>query len=158
MRSAQQKILVSDSRNVNISVLLVSPCPHDALSLHQILNHRNWVVRCCSSCTEAVSQLQTFQPAVVICERDLPDGCWKDLHATLQNLDLAPALLVVSRHADEHLWAEVLNLGGYDVLLKPFDPAEVTRVVRMAWRFQMPSGISDARTPSETPEQGAVRL
>jgi len=27
-----------------------------------------------------------------------------------------------------------LNLGGYDVLLKPFDRAEVTRVVGMAWR------------------------
>jgi DNA-binding response OmpR family regulator len=27
------------------------------------------------------------------------------------------------------LWAEVLNLGGYDVLSKPFDPVEVRRVV-----------------------------
>jgi hypothetical protein len=32
------------------------------------------------------------------------------------------------------LWAEVLNLGGYDVLLKPFDRAEVVRVAGMAWR------------------------
>jgi DNA-binding response OmpR family regulator len=46
-----------------------------------------------------------------------------------------PLLLVVSKHADENLWAEVLNLGGYDVLLKPFERAEVVRVVGMAWRY-----------------------
>jgi hypothetical protein len=42
--------------------------------------------------------------------------------------------VVASRHADENLWGEVLNLGGYDVLIKPFDCSEVTRVVGMAWR------------------------
>jgi DNA-binding response OmpR family regulator len=51
-----------------------------------------------------------------------------------EHLRRAPLLLVTSRHADENLWAEVLNLGGYDVLLKPFDGAEVTRVVAMARR------------------------
>jgi len=40
-----------------------------------------------------------------------------------------PLLIVASRLADERLWAEVLNLGGYDVLLKPFEPAELRRVI-----------------------------
>ena len=30
------------------------------------------------------------------------------------------------------LWAEVLNLGGYDVLAQPFDELEVRRVVALA--------------------------
>ena len=42
-------------------------------------------------------------------------------------------LIVTDRLADERLWAEVLNLGGYDLLLKPFDPEEVLRVVNSAW-------------------------
>jgi hypothetical protein len=33
------------------------------------------------------------------------------------------------------LWAEVLNLGGYDLLMKPFEEAEVYRVVGLAWLF-----------------------
>jgi len=70
----------------------------------------------------------------VICERDLPDGNWKDVHNCAESVSNPPLLLVVSRQADENLWAEVLNLGGYDVLMKPFDRAEVTRVVGMAWR------------------------
>jgi hypothetical protein len=35
---------------------------------------------------------------------------------------------------DDRLWAEALNLGAYEVLVQPFDPEEVTRVVFSAWR------------------------
>jgi DNA-binding response OmpR family regulator len=41
---------------------------------------------------------------------------------------------VTSRVADDSLWAEVLNLGAYDLLMKPFDLTEVFRVVSLAWR------------------------
>jgi hypothetical protein len=37
---------------------------------------------------------------------------------------------VISRLADEYLWAEVLNLGGHDVLAKPLRQAEVLWVFR----------------------------
>jgi DNA-binding response OmpR family regulator len=36
--------------------------------------------------------------------------------------------------ADEYLWAEVLNLGGYDLLAKPFRDPEVKRVLAAALR------------------------
>ena len=39
-----------------------------------------------------------------------------------------------TRTADEHLWAEVLNLGGYDVLAEPFERDEMVRVVTSARR------------------------
>jgi len=42
-------------------------------------------------------------------------------------------LIVTCRLADEYLWAEALNVGAYDVLAKPFDAAEVNRVVSLAW-------------------------
>jgi hypothetical protein len=42
-------------------------------------------------------------------------------------------MIVTSRLADERLWAEVLNLGGYHLLAKPFDASEVVRVVGTAW-------------------------
>jgi FixJ family two-component response regulator len=65
---------------------------------------------------------------VVICERSLADGDWKDL------LGKTARLIVTSHAADEALWAEVLNLGGYDVLAQPFDEQEVRRVVALAGR------------------------
>ena len=37
-----------------------------------------------------------------------------------------PRFVVSSRLADDHVWAEVLNLGGYDVLCTPFEAREVS--------------------------------
>jgi DNA-binding response OmpR family regulator len=72
---------------------------------------------------------------VVIAERALPLGDWKDLFTALQLLPHRPLLVVTSRLADEHLWAEVLNLGGHDVLAKPFQMAEVQRALESAGRI-----------------------
>jgi len=43
-----------------------------------------------------------------------------------------PLLIVSSRNADERLWAEVLNLGGFDVIATPFDSFEVSFVAATA--------------------------
>ena len=64
--------------------------------------------------------------SVVISETHLPDGSWKDLLAHVMLRTASTALVVTSKLADEFLWAEVLNLGGYDVLAQPFDRDEVT--------------------------------
>jgi DNA-binding response OmpR family regulator len=46
----------------------------------------------------------------------------------------APVLIVTSRVANHSFWAEVLKLGGYDVLAQPLDREEVTRVIAFALR------------------------
>jgi DNA-binding response OmpR family regulator len=71
---------------------------------------------------------------VAICESDLPDGSWKDLLAHLADMNRPPLLIVTSRLADEVLWSEVLNLGGYNVLAKPLVETEVRHVLDNAWR------------------------
>jgi DNA-binding response OmpR family regulator len=83
---------------------------------------------------------------VVICERDLPDGDWKVILSALRRLEKAPLLIVCSRVADEYLWAEVLNLGGWDVLAKPFDAREVTWSVGLAvqeWQRRAGAGAAE---------------
>ncbi len=66
---------------------------------------------------------------MVITECELAGGLsWRDLLAEIDEM----GVIVTSKVADERLWAEVLNLGGYDLLMKPLDPAEVLRVVTMA--------------------------
>ena len=91
-----------------------------------MLRAGNCVVRTVNGFREASGHLSNAGNPVVICERSLPDGEWKDL------LGKTPRLIVTSHAADEALWAEVLNLGGYDVLAQPFDEQEVRRVLTMA--------------------------
>ena len=71
---------------------------------------------------------------VVISEPSLADGDWRTILDGLAELPEQPRLIVSSRLADHHLWADVLSLGGYDVLITPFDPTEVSRVVFLAWQ------------------------
>ena len=66
------------------------------------------------------SVLGANQIPVVISERDVPGGGWKKVLSSLQQLVRPPLLVVSSSLADDHLWAEVLNLGGHDVLATPF--------------------------------------
>lgn len=60
-------------------------------------------------------------------------------------------MIVASRLADERLWAEVLNVGGYDLLVKPFEKDEVAWVVGLAFdqwsRLQSPAGRRNGGTP-----------
>lgn len=67
-----------------------------------------------------------------MCERDLSDGDWRQLWAILACEPKPPKFIVTSRLADDALWAEVLNVGGYDLLLKPFRAEEVIRIVHAA--------------------------
>ena len=44
-----------------------------------------------------------------------------------------PRLIVFSRQVDDRLWAEVLNLGGFDVLATPFRKEELMFAIGSAW-------------------------
>ena len=135
MLTPRQNLPAKEHDTENISILLVSPHPEDATSLRHILHHEDWHIAHAGSIADANRIIESRRPAVVLCERELPDGNWKDLLHSEERQPGSPLLLIMSKHADEHLWAEVLNLGGYDVLMKPLDRGEVARVVSMAWRY-----------------------
>jgi DNA-binding NtrC family response regulator len=115
------------------AVLAVSPLSADLLRLHEILSPRNWTLRQASACRDALALLRVENCPVLLCERDQPDGNWKDLLSATTGLPAPPKLIVFSRLANESLWAEALNLGGFDVLITPFEEEDVLRVTFAAW-------------------------
>ncbi|MGH9720920.1 MAG: response regulator [Bryobacteraceae bacterium] len=117
-----------------VVVLVVTPSEIDHAVLHRIFSHCRWEVQCVRSIREASAIVGEGIAAVVLCDASLPDGNWKNLLNVLDSSRPPTRLIVTSHHADDFLWSEVLNLGGYDVLLKPFDPSEVFRVISLAWR------------------------
>jgi DNA-binding response OmpR family regulator len=125
-----------------VPVLSISPMEEDHFFLQDILNrlqgtldpNRTFIVNSCTTLVSGLAALRNRQFEVVVCERDLPPGSWKDVLEQVTILPDPPSLIVTSRLADERLWAEALNLGAYDVLAKPFDRTEALRVVGAAWR------------------------
>lgn len=116
-----------------VTVLVISPYEEDHIALRNIFSHSNWILRTARTWREAQDGLATDTAPVVVSEACLPDADWQDVFTGLESAPGRPLLVVTSRLADERLWGEVLNLGGYDVLMKPFDHTEVVRVLGLAW-------------------------
>ena len=111
-----------------IAVLSVSPIQQDHASLASLLGRDQWKIHNALSLQSASAFLRAHQVPLVICEYDLLPGTWTQLLDEIRLLSVPPCLIVTSRIADDYLWAEALNRGAYDVLAKPFDRTEVTRI------------------------------
>jgi len=124
------------------AALLVSADDEDHRWLGDVFCQQGWTLYRAVTLDTALAFLCDNPVPVLITERDLPLGDWKDLFATMLQLPRAPLLIVASLLADEHLWAEVLNLGGHDVLCKPFETKEVLWVLSSAWEFAERAGVA----------------
>ncbi len=125
-----------------IPILSVSPIEEDHLFLEAIFSNHSYWTPCADSnwklhksltLESALSTLNENQIPIIISESNLLPGTWKDMLARTELLPTPPLLIVTSRLADEYLWAEALNFGAYDVVAKPFDSHELSRVVSFAW-------------------------
>ena len=116
-----------------ITVLSVSPLQDDHDALERLLSRNNWHIQRANSLASGVATLRQHPVPLVVSERDLLPGTWREMLAEAARSPVPPLLIVTSRLADEYLWAEALNIGAYDVLAKPFDAVEVTRVLSFAW-------------------------
>ncbi len=130
----------------SLTVLVVSPLDEDHARVRNLC--REGRCRCHllnARCRQEALPLARRHPfSLVLSERDLPDGSWKDLWEQIGSADRRPPLIVTSAQADSSLWAEVLNLGGYDVLAKPLDEREILHVLVRAWE-QMDRAVAPAR-------------
>jgi DNA-binding NtrC family response regulator len=117
----------------NNSLLYISPLGEDHDALRALCPWKLWSA---SHLRQAKNLLRRNQIPVVICERDLLPGSWRELLEVTMTMPHKPLVIVTSRLADERLWAEVINEGGWDVLAKPFDCTELIRVIESAFRHR----------------------
>jgi DNA-binding NtrC family response regulator len=119
---------------VSVLALLASSTEREAL--RAIISHSKWKLRFEERLGDLREILKGDDVGVVLSDCALPDGhSWKDLLRAVDATPPARPLIVTDRLADERLWGEVLNLGAYDLLTKPFHPEEVFRVISLAWQL-----------------------
>lgn len=131
---SQSTISVLEHNEQN--ALLISPTADDYDILGRLFRRCGWALRYATSIRSASAQLNEYSASVVITERDLGMGDWRDVLALAQGFPEPPLVIVMSRQADDYLWAEALNLGAYDVLTKPLNDTEVFRGLTLAWAHQ----------------------
>jgi len=132
MMMADTNLLAPTARNQTALLVSSMDCDHQILA--GLFDEQNWNLFSARSLGFAASLLRQSEVAVIITERDLPGGNWKDVLEMAQLLPGPPLVIVTSLHADDYLWAEALNLGAYDVVAKPFNTKELLRVFGAAWR------------------------
>jgi DNA-binding response OmpR family regulator len=118
----------------SVSALLVGEFETDRLLVYEIFRLHGWRLFEARDRRHALECLAKNPVQVVIAESELPAWNWKRILSDLRRLAPTPQLVVTSRTADDYLWAEVLNVGGYDVLPQPLERDEVERVVAAAQR------------------------
>jgi DNA-binding NtrC family response regulator len=124
-----------EGSNERVSLLAVLPDPTDRDSLCGMIRHSNWTLDFANTYEDARAVLRGGAGRPIVTESCLPGGFgWRDLLQLTKAIQSEPPLIVTGKLADERLWAEVLNEGGYDVLTKPFEQEEVFRIVSYAWR------------------------
>jgi DNA-binding response OmpR family regulator len=133
------------ARENTVAALLVGEYVNDRLLVHEVFRRSGWRLFEARDRRRAIECLERNRVHVVIAEWDVPNWNWKKMLRDLRRLTHPPQLIVTSRTADEYLWAEVLNVGGYDVLSQPFERDEVERVIASARRHFDPQPMRAAR-------------
>ena len=114
-------------------MLAVLPERSDEASLRQILVGPFWRVTFVRDMERAESVLARTAVGVVICDSAVDAGAgWKAALRLVSGMRRPPLLIVTGPPSDSDLWSEVISLGGYDMLLKPFCADEVSRVLGVA--------------------------
>ncbi len=132
--AAAMKSLGLESSEQAVSVLVAAPESAELAKLRSLFVRLGWTLLEARNCRETVRLLCHARVPVILCDQSFADGNWKDLLSHVAPMLDAPAIVVMLGENDALAWAEVLEMGGYDVLMKPLQDTEVVHVVECASR------------------------
>jgi DNA-binding response OmpR family regulator len=116
-------------------ILAISASEATHVRLSEIMCQLQWDIDSAYSRADAINVMRSGPVPVIVCDRDLPDGTWKDILEESALQECPSYVIVTTRLAhDAHLWCEVLHLGGDEVLVIPFEPMEVFQSISTGWR------------------------
>ena len=110
-------------------ILFISGRKEDARRLSEMLHTLPLKLHHASSLLKARTRLHQHNYNVILTEAALPDGRWQDVLHLVRECPYETEVIVTDRQADACFWAEVLNLGAYDLLAQPFYEPEVRRIL-----------------------------
>lgn len=113
-------------------ILFISGCADDARRLSRMLHDLPIALRHVGTLRQARIQLRQKEYDVILTEAELPDGQWPEVLSLAREAPRKSEVIVTNPHADTRFWAEVLNLGAYDLLAQPFYEPEVRRILHNA--------------------------
>lgn len=121
-----------------INVLAVVTEASDKTQVLRAAHDPKWNLRFAADVQAAESVLREMTVDVIISDSYIGAGhSWRDLLMTLRDMAEPGELIVADRHPDDALWLQVLNEGGFDLLAKPINWAELRHAVNVACSLRL---------------------
>ena len=125
---------------VGYQVICVMPAPEEFHRIRGIL-HNEGIEAHQASCLLGAVLAHTYlrlnkeseAPPIVLYDTDAP-GHWRQALGEFLRLHPETHVIFLSRTADESMWIQVLDTGGYDLLSKPASSASICAAVFGALR------------------------
>ena len=112
-------------------------------TLRRVFKAKSWSLTIADTVSHGLSGEFGAGPVIVILDRDLASPDWRPAVRQFSSPPKSAWVILASRVIDDYLWEEVIQQGGYDVLAKPFQEAELIRTLEFAWRI---AGLGGRRT------------
>jgi DNA-binding NtrC family response regulator len=118
-----------------IRLLGVSLAPQDRISLEWLAKEHNWEVRFAFSAREGFRMASQVHFQLILCDRHQPGHPWREVMEGLVEHAPQSCVLLVAPANDDYLWSDVLQRGGYDILVRPLREKAVLRSVDAAVHY-----------------------
>ncbi len=140
----------------SVRILHITSSRREFCELAEMAGAGKWTIAWAPTLESARRALCEDSFSIVVCDSELLDGSWRDVNNYVADLESPPKIILAGRADDLYQWAEALNLGAYDVLVKPLDKAEILHVFRLAWHASRRRIDGSSATRSRMSNQAAA--
>jgi len=138
-------------------VLVIEPDPEFRNTICNFLASNGFVAEHVSSGSDALMQVGSGDPSLILTALDLPDMDGKDMIRSLRKWSLKPAIVISRRHCGSEK-ARAFDSGADDYLSKPYDEAELLARIKNALRHHRQSRGFTVGTDRGIFENGDLRI
>jgi FixJ family two-component response regulator len=128
-----------------IPLIIVTSRAEDVADLKAILHDTPWELAGIPRIEDAAIALKEASAPILLFDRDTAGACWQDTMKRLIKSRRSACVILLSSVADQYLWDEVVQQGGFDVLARPFRKEQVLSALVFAYahcRAPWPKAVS----------------
>lgn len=115
-----------------VGILALSIPLEDRFLLERLGRQHNWALRFADSPRDGFRMAAQSYFELILCDRYQSGYPWREVMDRLAASSPRSCVLLVSPMKDDHLWSDVLQQGGYDILLRPLREKAVLQSIDAA--------------------------